>query len=53
MGKKRIQRDYLFYDGGLYHTETSPLICSANQRIGFSMIETSVMKELRVTRDNS
>ena len=22
---------YLFQDGGLYHIETSPLICTANQ----------------------
>ena len=28
-------------------TETSPLICRTNQWIGFYMIETFVMKELR------
>ena len=33
------------HDRGLYHLETSPLICSANQRTGFYMIGTSVMKE--------
>ena len=32
---------------GLYHIETSPLICSANQWTGFYMITASVMKELR------
>ena len=31
---------------GPHHIETSPLICRANQRIGFYMIETSIMKEL-------
>ena len=25
----------LFHDGGPYHIETSPLICSANQWTGF------------------
>ena len=30
----------------IYHIETSPLICSANQLTGFYMTETSVMKEL-------
>ena len=30
---------YFFQDGGrYYHTETSPLICSANQWTGFYMI---------------
>ena len=37
----------LFYDGWPYHTETSPLICRANQWTSFYMIGTSVMKELR------
>ena len=32
--------------GGPNHTETSPLICRANQLTGFYMIWTSVMKEL-------
>ena len=36
----------LFYDGGLFHIETNPLICRANQRTGFYMIEISFMKEL-------
>ena len=36
----------LFHDGGSYHIETSPFICSANQWTGFYMIGTSVMKEL-------
>ena len=34
------------HDGGPYHIETSPLICSTNQRSGSYMIGTSVMKEL-------
>ena len=42
----------LFHDGGPYHIETSPLICSANQWAGFYMLETSVMKELRVMSYN-
>ena len=29
---------------GLYHIETSPLICTANQWTGFYMIGASVMK---------
>ena len=36
-----------FHDGGRYHIETSPLICSANQWTGFYMITASVMKELK------
>ena len=36
----------LIYDGGCYHIETSPLICSANQWTGFYMITVSVLKEL-------
>ena len=36
----------LFHDGGCYHIETSPLICSANQWTGFYMITASIMKEL-------
>ena len=31
---------------GPYHTDTSPLICKANQWTGFYMIGVSVMKEL-------
>ena len=34
-------------DGGPYHIETSPLICSENQCTGFYMLGISVMKELR------
>ena len=33
-------------DGGPYHIETNPLICSANQWTDFSMIGTSAVKEL-------
>ena len=36
----------LFYAGGRYHIETSPLVCCANQWTGFYMITASVMKEL-------
>ena len=39
----------LFYDGGPYHKETSPLICKANQWTGFSLIGSSIMKELILT----
>ena len=35
-----------FHDGGPYHIETRPLICSANQWTGFYMIGTFVMKGL-------
>ena len=34
------------HDGGRYHIETSPLICSPNRWTGFYMITASVMKEL-------
>ena len=37
----------LFYDGSRYHIEISPLIYRENQWNGFSMIGTSVMKELK------
>ena len=37
---------HLTLDGGRYHIETSPLICSAIQLTGFYMITASVMKEL-------
>ena len=37
----------LFDNGGPYHIDTSPSICSANQCTGFYMIRTSVEKELR------
>ena len=42
-----------FHDGGRYHIETSPLICSTNQWTGFYMITTSVMKELKGILCNS
>ena len=35
-------------DEGPYHIKTSQLICKSNQRTGFSIIGTSVMKELNV-----
>ena len=36
-----------FFNGGSYHIETNPLICSENQWTGFYIIGTSVMKELK------
>ena len=36
----------IFYDGGPYHIETSPLICFADQWTGFYVKGTSNMKEL-------
>ena len=44
MGK--VKYDYLFYEEGPYHIETSPLIFKANQWIGFYMTGTKVMKDL-------
>ena len=38
--------DERFHDEGPYHTETSPLICSANQWTGLYMTWTSTMKRL-------
>ena len=35
----------LFHGEGLYHIETSPLICKSNQWTGLYMIGISVMKE--------
>ena len=47
---QRCKRDKTFFkffhDEGLYHTETSPLIFSANQWTGSYVTETCVMKEL-------
>ena len=43
----KVNKDY---DGGPYHMETSPLICSANQWTGFYIVGTSVMKELKIFR---
>ena len=37
----------LFYDGCPYYIETSPMICFVNQWIGFYMIGTIVIKELK------
>ena len=34
----------LCYDGGSYHIETSPLVCSANQWTYFYIIGTTIMK---------
>ena len=39
----------VFRDGGRYHIETSPLICSANQWTGFYMITAAVMKGLKLS----
>ena len=33
-------------EGGLYHKETSQVICGANQRTDFYMTVTSAMEEL-------
>ena len=44
----RLEFEYQIYDGGLYHIEISPLICSTNQWTRFYMIGTSVMKELNI-----
>ena len=44
--KQNINEISPFHDGGRYHIETSPLICSANQWTGFYMISASVMKGL-------
>ena len=41
------RRTSLFHYGNPYHIESSPLICSANQWIGFYMMGASVLKELR------
>ena len=38
------------HDGNPYHIETSPLSCFANQWTGFGITRTSVMKELRPSR---
>ena len=35
-----------FHDGGRYHIETIPLICSANQWTGFYVITASAVREL-------
>ena len=40
-----------FHDGGRYHIETSPLICGADQWIGFYMITASVIKGLNASID--
>ena len=36
----------ILYKSGLYHIETSPLICRGNQWTGFYLIRTSVIEEL-------
>ena len=43
----------LFHDRGRYHTETSPLVCRANQWTGFYMTMASVMKELKAKESES
>ena len=40
---KYFPKPLTFYDGGRYHIETSPLICSADQWTGFYMITASVI----------
>ena len=46
MDCKRWHWVYLFHGGGPYHVEISPLVCRVNQRTGFYMAETSIMKQL-------
>ena len=41
-----LQRFLLFHDGGPCHTESSSMICSANQQTAFYLLRTSAMKEL-------
>ena len=38
--------NYFMTEGGLYHKETSQVICAVNQRTGFYMTVTSAMEEL-------
>ena len=40
-------KNKLLHDGSPYHTETSPVICFANQWTGFYVIGTTVMKALK------
>ena len=52
MEEKKNRHDFIKFlkfchDGGRYHIETSPVICSANQWTGFYMITGSVMKDLK------
>ena len=42
----------LFYNGGPYHIETSPLIYRLNQLICFYMIRTSVIKQITANKKN-
>ena len=51
--KIKTLEDQLFNDGGRYHIETSPLICSANQWTGFYVITACVMKELKQIKLNT
>ena len=41
-----------FHDGNRYHIETSPLIGRGNQRTGLNMIETSVIKAVKIEADS-
>ena len=47
----RVQKTFgkflTLHEGGPYHIETSPLICSAYQQTGFYMIKAPVMKKLK------
>ena len=49
LGKENIgfMQNELFHDGGPYHIETSPLICSANQWTGFSDIRHERVKSFQ------
>ena len=44
---------WLFHDGGLYHIETSPLICRANRWTGFYIKGAYDMKELKKRMNTS
>ena len=49
---ERLNKVYFFHDGGPYYIETSPLICIANQWIGFYIAGSSVRKELGIKKEN-
>ena len=50
--KRSTSQHKLFRDRVSYQTETSPLICAANQWTGFYTIGTSVRKELKLSNDD-
>ena len=42
---KRVWKELTLYDGGPYHLETSPLICSVNQWTGFFLCDRDLRHE--------